>query len=45
MKSTILLKSETREKLKHIGYKGQSYDQLIDELIAYKIAGAVKEEK
>ena len=45
MKSTILLKSETRERLKHIGYKGQSYDQLIDELIDYKLAGAAKKEK
>jgi hypothetical protein len=45
MKSTILLKSETREKLKHIAYKGQSYDELIDELITYKIAGAAKRGK
>ena len=31
--TTILIKDETREKLKKIGHKGQSYDSIIQELI------------
>jgi hypothetical protein len=34
--STILLKSTTREQLKEIGRKNQTYDQLIVELIKLK---------
>jgi hypothetical protein len=33
MKSTILIESKTRENLKQLGTKGQTYDQLINELI------------
>jgi hypothetical protein len=32
-KSTILIESKTRENLKQLGMKGQTYDQLINELI------------
>jgi hypothetical protein len=32
-KSTILIESKTRENLKQLGTKGQTYDQLINELI------------
>lgn len=32
-KSTILIESVTRERLKQIGRKGQSYDELINQLI------------
>jgi len=35
-KCTILIKSITRQRLKHIGTKGQTYDQLINELIKAK---------
>lgn len=31
---TILIRNITREKLKKIGKKGQTYDELINELIA-----------
>jgi hypothetical protein len=34
--STILVKSTTREQLKEIGRKNQTYDQLIEELIKLK---------
>jgi hypothetical protein len=30
---TILIKNRTRERLRQIGSKGQTYDQLINELI------------
>jgi predicted CopG family antitoxin len=33
---TILIKNITRERLKQIGSKGQSYDQLINDLIELK---------
>jgi len=33
---TILIKNTTRERLKNIGKKGQTYDELINELIALK---------
>jgi hypothetical protein len=36
MKSTIILERATRELLKMIGRKGQTYDQLIVELIKSK---------
>ena len=35
-KSTILLEKETREKLRKTGYKGQTYDQIISELLKSK---------
>ncbi|MGB7638979.1 MAG: hypothetical protein WBL88_15565 [Nitrososphaeraceae archaeon] len=35
-KSTILIESVTRERLKEIGRKGQSYDQLINQLLEKK---------
>ena len=31
--TTILVKKPTRELLRHIGHKNQTYDQLINELI------------
>ena len=34
--ATILIKNRTRERLKEIGKKGQTYDQLINELISLK---------
>ena len=36
-KSTILIESITRERLKQMGRKGQSYDQLINQLIEKKV--------
>ena len=33
---TILIRNVTRERLKQIGKKGQTYDELISELIALK---------
>ena len=35
-KSTILIESITREKLKQIGRKGESYDDLINQLLLQK---------
>ncbi|MGA9843530.1 MAG: hypothetical protein WBP64_07845 [Nitrososphaeraceae archaeon] len=35
-KTTILIKTTTREKLRQIGRKNQTYDQLINELIKRK---------
>jgi predicted CopG family antitoxin len=35
-KSTILIQSVTREKLKQIGRKGESYDDLINQLLLQK---------
>ena len=35
-KTTILIKTTTREKLRHIGRKNQTYDQLINDLIKRK---------
>ena len=32
-KSTILVESNTRERLKEVGRKGQTYDQLINQLL------------
>ena len=37
-KTTILVESRTREKLRHIGRKNQTYDELINELIETKIS-------
>jgi hypothetical protein len=34
--ATILISNRTRERLKEIGKKGQTYDQLINELISLK---------
>lgn len=36
-KTTILVETETRELLKRIGSKGQSYDHVINELIKTKV--------
>jgi predicted metal-dependent hydrolase len=33
MSSTIFIKTRTRERLKHLGIKGQTYDDLINQLI------------
>jgi hypothetical protein len=35
-KSTILLEKETRQKLRKAGYKGQTYDEIIKELLQSK---------
>jgi predicted CopG family antitoxin len=35
MATTIQIKEDTREKLKRFGYKGESYDNIIDRLISY----------
>lgn len=35
-KSTILLEKETRQKLRKTGYKGQTYDEIIKELLQSK---------
>ena len=35
-KSTILLEKETRQKLRKVGYKGQTYDEIIKELLQSK---------
>ena len=35
-KTTILVESQTRERLRQIGRKNQTYDQLINELIETK---------
>jgi predicted CopG family antitoxin len=35
-KSTILVRDETRERLKELGRKGQSYDELINQLLEVK---------
>ena len=36
-KTTILVENETREKLKQIGRKNQTYDDVINELVSSKI--------
>ena len=38
MDSTILIRNETRKKLKEIGKKSQTYDDIINELIESKIS-------
>ncbi len=38
MSSTIFIKTSTRERLKHIGTKGQTYDELINQLVDVKNA-------
>lgn len=35
-KSTILIESKTRDQLKQIGRKGQTYDQILRELVILK---------
>jgi predicted CopG family antitoxin len=35
-RSTILVRDETRERLKEMGKKGQSYDELINQLLEFK---------
>ena len=37
MKTTILVKRETRERLRQLGRKSQTYDQLISELIENRV--------
>jgi DNA repair protein RadC len=34
--STILIRNRTRERLKHTGHKGQTYDELINNLLDLK---------
>ena len=36
MSSTIFIRTTTRERLKHLGIKGQTYDDLINQLIDIK---------
>jgi hypothetical protein len=36
MRTTILIETETRELLREIGRKNQTYDQLINELIGHR---------
>jgi hypothetical protein len=36
MKTTVIISVETRDLLKQIGTKGQTYDQIIAELLALK---------
>lgn len=31
--STILIRNDTRERLKRVGHKGQTYDELINKLL------------
>ena len=38
MSSTIFIKTATRERLKNLGIKGQTYDELINQLIDVKNA-------
>ena len=35
-KGTVLIKDLTKERLKKLGFKGQTYDQIINELIDSK---------
>ena len=35
MATTIQIKEDTREKLKRFGYKGESYDNIIERLMGY----------
>ena len=35
-KSTILIREATRERLKQTGKKGETYDQLINQLLDHK---------
>ena len=35
MATTIQIKTETREKLKRFGHKGESYDKIIERLMDY----------
>ena len=35
MATTIQVKTETREKLKRFGHKGESYDDIIERLMNY----------
>jgi hypothetical protein len=39
MTTTIIVKTKTRNELKQIGLKGQTYDQVINELIRLKRNG------
>jgi predicted CopG family antitoxin len=41
VKHTILVRDETRERLKEIGKKGQSYDELINQLLESKIPNSI----
>lgn len=36
-KGTILIKDETKSRLKKSGFKGQTYDQIINELLDLKL--------
>ena len=40
-RSTILVRDETRERLKEIGKKGQSYDELINQLLENKNTNSI----
>jgi predicted CopG family antitoxin len=41
VKHTILVRDETRERLKEIGKKGQSYDELINQLLKSKNSNSI----
>lgn len=41
--TTILVKQTTRDQLKQLGHKGQSYDDVINELLKLKVMGAAKQ--
>jgi hypothetical protein len=43
--TTILIRNYTRERLKQRGKMGQTYDELIDELLKSKIMGEDPPEK
>jgi len=40
--TTILIRDVTRERLKETGKKGETYDQLINQLLDYKNPGSFK---
>jgi predicted CopG family antitoxin len=41
VKHTIVVRDETRERLKEIGKKGQSYDELINQLLKSKNSNSI----
>jgi hypothetical protein len=41
MRSTILVDTSTRDNLKQIGIKGETYDEIIRQLLEFKIKNTV----
>ena len=41
--TTIRLKTKTREKLKKLGIKGESYEEIVSRLISQNQSGKVEE--